>query len=84
MGGPRRRSGIFRRGHRIYAPPVYSARGDHDQQLLLPLELVEEVGVWAGQVAHELPKEVELTIRVAAAPHQLLRDADLAAVSHLH
>lgn len=32
-----------------------------------PLELIEEVGVWAGSVARELPKEVELTIRIAAA-----------------
>ncbi len=33
-----------------------------------PLEHVEEVGAWAGGAARNLPKRVELTIFVAAAP----------------
>jgi FAD/FMN-containing dehydrogenase len=33
-----------------------------------PLELVEEIAAWAGDVAPKLPKSVELTIIIAAAP----------------
>jgi len=33
-----------------------------------PLELIEEVGGWAGGIARELGKQAELTIFVAAAP----------------
>jgi FAD/FMN-containing dehydrogenase len=33
-----------------------------------PLKLVDEVGTWAGALARKLPKNVELTIILAAAP----------------
>ena len=33
-----------------------------------PLELAEELGEWAGGVARELPKQVELTIFLSSAP----------------
>jgi FAD/FMN-containing dehydrogenase len=36
-----------------------------------PLELAEEIGEWAGRIAHEQPKQVELTTVIAAAPAEI-------------
>jgi FAD/FMN-containing dehydrogenase len=36
-----------------------------------PLQRIEEVGAWAASIARQLPREVELTIFVAAAPPAL-------------
>src|SRR5713101_3552909 len=49
---------------RLFAEP----RAITTSNYYYPLELIEEVGAWAGAIARELPKEVELTILIAAAP----------------
>jgi FAD/FMN-containing dehydrogenase len=49
---------------RLYPAPAAITTSNY----YYPLERAEEVGAWAGKIARQLPKHVEMTILTAAAP----------------
>lgn len=49
---------------RLYPAPAAITTSSYSY----PLERAKEVGAWAGKIARELPKRVELTVLIAAAP----------------